>query len=77
MKHNESDNLEARSDKYNFVRYPKETKGYFFCNPLEQKIFVSRHATFLENEILLGRDSKRRIECGEAQEPQIDSDRLD
>ena len=77
MKHNESDKLEARSNKYNFVGYPKETKGYFFYNPHEQKMFVLRNATFLENEIILGRDSGRRIELGEAQELQIDSDQLD
>ena len=28
MKRNESDKLEVRFDKYNFVGYPKETKGY-------------------------------------------------
>ena len=66
MKHNESDKLEARFDKYNFVGYPKKTKGHFFYNPFEQKVFVSRHATFLENEILSRRDSGRRIELGEA-----------
>ena len=40
-------------------------------------MFVSRHATFLKNEILLGRGSERRIELSEAQELQIDSDQLD
>ena len=74
MKYNESNKLEARSDKCNFVGYPKETTRYFFYNPLEQKVFVLRHATFLENEILLGRGSRRRIELSEAQEPQIHSD---
>ena len=69
MKHNESDKLEARSDKCNFMGYPKETKGYFFYNPLEQKVFVSRNATFLENEILSGRGSRKRIKLGEAQIP--------
>ena len=77
MKRNESDKLEARSDKYNFVGYPKKTKGYFFYNPLEQKVFVLRNATFLENEILSERSRGRRIELGKAQELQIDSDRLD
>ena len=24
------DKLEARSDRYNFIGYPKETKGYYF-----------------------------------------------
>ena len=66
MKHNESDKLEARSNKCNFVEYPKETKGYFFYNPLEQKVFISRHPIFLENEILSERESERRIELSEA-----------
>ena len=74
MKHNESDKLEAKFNKYNFVGYSKETKGYFFYNPLEQKIFISRNATFLENKILSRRDSGRRIELSEAQEPQINYD---
>ena len=30
VKRNESNNLKARFDKYNFVGYPKKTKGYFF-----------------------------------------------
>ena len=68
MKHNESDKLEARSKKYNFMGYPKESKGYFFYNLLEQKVFVSRNATFLENDIFSRRDSGRRIELKKAQE---------
>ena len=37
---------------------------------IEKKVFVSRHAMFLENEILLGKDSESKIELDEAQEPQ-------
>ena len=73
IKRLDSDKLGPRSDQCLFVGYPKETKGYFFYNPLEQKVFVSRNATFLENEILSERGSGRRVELGEAQEPQIDS----
>ena len=40
-------------------------------------MFVLRNAIFLENDIFLGRDSGRRIELSEAQESQIDFDRLD
>ena len=69
MKHDESDKLGARSDKYNFVGYPKEIKGYYFYHSLERKVFVSRHAIFLENEILLGKKSESKIELDEAQEP--------
>ena len=43
-----SDKLEAKSDKCLFVGYPKETMGYQFYNTLEQRLFVSKHAVFLE-----------------------------
>ena len=42
------DKLEAKSDKCLFVGYPKETIGYQFYNALEQRLFVSKHAVFLE-----------------------------
>ncbi|KAL0416669.1 UNVERIFIED_CONTAM: Retrovirus-related Pol polyprotein from transposon TNT 1-94 [Sesamum latifolium] len=31
-----------------FIGYPKETAGYYFYDPAEQKVFVSRNAVFLE-----------------------------
>jgi len=42
-----SDKLEAKSDKCHFVGYPKETMGFYFYHPLEQKVFVLKHAVFL------------------------------
>ncbi len=51
MKRIESDKLEVKSDKCLFMGYPKETIGYYFYNPTEQKVFVSRHATLLEKEV--------------------------
>ena len=62
MKHNESDKLGARSDKYNFMGYLKKTRGYYFYHPIKQKVFISRHATFLENDILSKKDSRSKIE---------------
>ena len=44
--------LSARSDRYRFVGYPKETNRYYFYHPIEQKIFVNRHVTFLKNEFI-------------------------
>ena len=38
MKKVMSDKLEAKSDKCYFVGYPKETMGYYFYHPLEQKV---------------------------------------
>ncbi|KAL0373974.1 UNVERIFIED_CONTAM: hypothetical protein Sradi_3313100 [Sesamum radiatum] len=40
-----------------FIGYPKETAGYYFYDPIEQKIFVSRNAVFLEKNFLS--DSRR------------------
>ncbi|KAL0411154.1 UNVERIFIED_CONTAM: hypothetical protein Slati_3705100 [Sesamum latifolium] len=35
-----------------FIGYPKETAGYYFYDPAEQKIFISRNAVFLEKGFL-------------------------
>ncbi|GKD65494.1 hypothetical protein Tco_1307602 [Tanacetum coccineum] len=48
----EPDKLETRSIKCIFVGYPKETMGYSFYYPLENKVFVARNAEFLENSLI-------------------------
>ena len=45
-----SDKLAIKSDKYLFVGYPKETKGYYFYNASENKVFVAQDGVFLERE---------------------------
>ena len=52
-----------------FVGYPKEPKGYYFYNSFDQKVFVSKHATFLEKEFLLTESSGSKIELEEVQVP--------
>ena len=47
-----TDKLGSRSDKCNFIRYPKETKGYYFYLADEQKVFVRLKAIFLKKEFL-------------------------
>ncbi|KAL0448246.1 UNVERIFIED_CONTAM: hypothetical protein Slati_1381000 [Sesamum latifolium] len=42
------DKLDSRSSLCRFIGYPKETVGYYFYDSIEQKIFVSRNAIFLE-----------------------------
>ncbi|KAL0437857.1 UNVERIFIED_CONTAM: hypothetical protein Sradi_0493600 [Sesamum radiatum] len=37
-------------DHLRFIGYPKETVGYYFYDPTEQKIFISRIAVFLEKD---------------------------
>nr|GEU47298.1 retrotransposon protein, putative, Ty1-copia subclass [Tanacetum cinerariifolium] len=46
------DKLEPRSIKCIFVRYPKETMGYSFYYPPENKVFVARNAEFIENSLI-------------------------
>ncbi|GJS33428.1 zinc finger, CCHC-type containing protein [Tanacetum coccineum] len=46
------DRLEPRSIKYIFVGYPKETMGYSFYYPPENKVFVARNAEFFENSLI-------------------------
>ena len=62
-----SDKLEAKSNKFLFVGYPKETIGYQFYNTLEQRLFVSKHVVFLEKEFLLREDNGRKVELSEVQ----------
>ncbi|KAL0463140.1 UNVERIFIED_CONTAM: transposon Ty1-A Gag-Pol polyprotein [Sesamum latifolium] len=42
------DKLNSRSSLYRFIGYPKETAGYYFYDPAEQKVFISRNVVFLE-----------------------------
>ncbi|KAL0427559.1 UNVERIFIED_CONTAM: hypothetical protein Slati_2930700 [Sesamum latifolium] len=44
------DKLDSRSSLCRFIGYPKETAGYYFYDPAEQKIFVSRNEVFLEKD---------------------------
>ncbi|GJU67233.1 retrotransposon protein, putative, ty1-copia subclass [Tanacetum coccineum] len=48
----EPDKLEPRSIKCIFVGYPKETMGYSFYYPPENKLIVARNAEFLENSLI-------------------------
>ena len=42
------DKLESRSVKVLFIKYPKETLGYYFYLIEDHNVIVSIHATFLE-----------------------------
>ena len=65
-----SDKLGPKSDKCYFVGYPKETKGYSFYYPNENKISVARTAVFLEREFVSKRNSGRKIDLDENREAQ-------
>jgi hypothetical protein len=42
--------LEPRLELCYFVGYPKGTKGGYFYHPKEQKVFVSTHMRYLEDD---------------------------
>jgi hypothetical protein len=51
------------------VGYPRETKGYYFYNREEGKVFVARNGVFLEKEFLAKRVSGSTVQLEEIREP--------
>ncbi|KAK8499447.1 hypothetical protein V6N12_012501 [Hibiscus sabdariffa] len=70
VKHQMSTKLEPKSHKCTFVGYPKETKGYYFYNHKENKVFVARTGVFLEKDFLSSKEDRRNIELEEVQQRQ-------
>ena len=62
MKNVDGHKLDARSKKCRFVSYPKESIGYYFYNLTQQKVFVGRHAIFLEKEFIQEGGNGRSVE---------------
>jgi hypothetical protein len=46
------DTLNPKLDKYFFVGSSRETKGYYFYNKVEGKVFVARNGVFLQKEFI-------------------------
>ena len=65
-----SNKLEPKSDKCLFMGYPKETKGYYFYNPIENKVFVAWNVVFLEREFISKGTSGSKVQLEEVREPQ-------
>ena len=71
VKHQASDKLASTSDKCLFVGYPKETKGYYFYIPSENKVFIARNGVFMEREFISKRVSGSKTSLQKVQEPQV------
>ncbi|KAM1546338.1 hypothetical protein ACFX10_046560 [Malus domestica] len=70
--------LEVRSVRCYFVGYPKETMGYEFYHPDDQKVFVARIAKFLEDEFVLKGTISKQMEINEINnEPQTSTRHID
>ncbi|KAK8548176.1 hypothetical protein V6N12_061094 [Hibiscus sabdariffa] len=71
-----STKLEPKYHKCTFVGYPKKTKGYYFYNHKENKVFVARTRVFLEKDFLSSKEDCRNIELEEVQqqvsEPEVE-----
>nr|GEX99853.1 zinc finger, CCHC-type [Tanacetum cinerariifolium] len=61
VKGDSADKLHQRSVKCIFVGYPKETIGYYFYFPPENKVIVARYENFFERDLIsqkfIGRDN--------------------
>nr|GEZ51616.1 zinc finger, CCHC-type [Tanacetum cinerariifolium] len=62
------DKLQQRSVKCIFIGYPKETMGYYFYIPHENKIVVARYAEFFEKNLITQEVSGRAIDLEEIQD---------
>ncbi|KAJ9555886.1 hypothetical protein OSB04_010500 [Centaurea solstitialis] len=63
-----SEKLKPKSDKCFFVGYPKTTVGYYFYNPTENKVFVSRNGEFLEDKFLSTENTRNDVDLQEVEE---------
>ncbi|GJW19278.1 retrotransposon protein, putative, ty1-copia subclass [Tanacetum coccineum] len=71
VKRDTPDKLQQRSVKCIFIGYPKETMGYYFYFPPENKIVVARYAEFFEKNLLSQEVSGRAGELEEIQDEDI------
>ncbi|GJR10154.1 retrovirus-related pol polyprotein from transposon TNT 1-94 [Tanacetum coccineum] len=67
VKRDTPDKLQQRSVKCIFIGYPKETMGYYFYFPPENKIVVARYAEF-EKNLITQEVSGRAIDLEEIQD---------
>ena len=65
-----SDKLAPKSEKCLFIEYPKETKGYYFYNAFENKVFVAQNGVFLEREFISKGTSGSTVQLEENQDLQ-------
>ncbi|GJV91716.1 retrovirus-related pol polyprotein from transposon TNT 1-94 [Tanacetum coccineum] len=68
VKRDTPDKLQQRSVKCIFIGYPKETMGYYFYFPPENKIVVARYAEFFEKRLISQEISGRVVDLEEIQE---------
>ncbi|GKD72927.1 retrotransposon protein, putative, ty1-copia subclass [Tanacetum coccineum] len=68
VKRDTTEKLQQRSFKGIFIGYPKETMGYYFYFPPENKIVVVRYDEFFEKNLISQEVSGRAVELEEIQD---------
>nr|GEW69886.1 retrovirus-related Pol polyprotein from transposon TNT 1-94 [Tanacetum cinerariifolium] len=68
VKRDTHNKLQQRSVKCIFIGYPKETMGYYFYFPSENKIVVARYAEFFKKKLITQEVSGRAIDLKEIQD---------
>ncbi|GJU11791.1 retrotransposon protein, putative, ty1-copia subclass [Tanacetum coccineum] len=68
MKRDTAEKLQQRSVKCIFIGYPKETTGYYFYFPPENKIVVSRYAELFEKNLITQEVNGRAMDLEEIQD---------
>ncbi|GJX04778.1 retrotransposon protein, putative, ty1-copia subclass [Tanacetum coccineum] len=68
MKRDTPDKLQQRSVKCIFIGYPKETMGYCFYFPPNNKIVIARYAEFFEKNLITQEVSGRAMDLEEIQD---------
>ncbi|GJT70535.1 retrotransposon protein, putative, ty1-copia subclass [Tanacetum coccineum] len=68
VKRDTPDKLQQRSVKCIFIGYPKETMGYYFYFPPENKIVVARYVEFFEKNLITQEVSGRAMDLEEIQD---------
>ncbi|KAJ9557532.1 hypothetical protein OSB04_012146 [Centaurea solstitialis] len=62
VKRTTSEKLKPKSDKCIFVGYPKNSLGYYFYYPSENKVFVARNGEFLEEKFLNSENTRNDVD---------------
>jgi hypothetical protein len=63
-----SDKLTPKSDKYFFLGHLRKSKGYYFYNKAEGKVFIAHNGVFMEKEFLSKGVSGSKVQLEEIQE---------
>ena len=74
MKQVNPDKLDPRSVRDIFIGYPKDSYGYSFYVPSEQRVIISRHAFFLEKEHILEEESGSSFDLNEVEDNEMIED---